>query len=468
VGRGGSSTISSGKLSGGADDPGGKSYGTFQFASKRGIGGSSVKAFVQRYYADDFQEPDPARPGRHKPMEPGTQTFDKKWGQVAKDESDLFRNNEHEFIYDTHFGPVADAVKSATGLDIATRSDALKNVLWSVAVQHGPPSDPKASAVALITRALSKWAKEDLTNKPTTDGKNGVKDDDLIKAIYDERGKKKEDGKMFYFPKADLSKRFKRERADALAAHAKEQSLADPPDLNKTALGQLSRNLGLIAAPVRVKPKELFVERGQRSFDFSGYDRDSERTREPSVPNRRSGVHIGRGYDLGRISKGQIEKDLRDVGLSERQVQAYAGAAGLRGDKAYEYLRSLNYSRFSTEARDLGLKGADMAAYIRECIPQRISLAQQKRLFEISYDRAEKNARGLFSNYDKLPKSAQPAVVDMVFDLGPEDLATKLPEFTKAVRDQRLEDAAGASKRNGAGALRNEATRQALLGLGPF
>jgi hypothetical protein len=460
VGRGGPETVSTGKLAGGVEDPGGKSYGSYQLASKRGIDGSSVLAFVKQYYPQDFREPDTSTPGEFKSLQPGTALFDRKWRELVKNQGDLFRNNEHEFVYETHYEPVARSVKELTGLDVEARGNALRNVVWSVAVQNGPPSDPRATGVRLIQEAVKKWGRKELAARPGQDGKGGVSDEELINAIYNERGKKKADGKMFYFPKADLSKRFRNERAEALAARRQEQ-LNEAPDLNKTKMGQFAKNLGIIAGPVRRKPKELFVDRGQRTFDFSGYDRPFETTRKPAVPNARSGVRIGRGYNLGRLTKQQIEKDLRAAGFSESQIKIFAGAAGLRGDKAREYLNSFNYSRLSGDAHKLGLQAATLSKYVSDNSPATITLEQQKKLFELSYAQAEQGVRSLFPGYDKFPAPAQEAVADMFFDLGAEGLSA-IPGFARAVSQQDWQMAALLSKRNGAGVAHNQAVRQML------
>src|SRR4051812_28733633 len=51
-------------------DKGGKSYGSYQLASKRGLGGSSAAAFVQEFYPEDFRVADPAKAGTFRSLEP--------------------------------------------------------------------------------------------------------------------------------------------------------------------------------------------------------------------------------------------------------------------------------------------------------------------------------------------------------------------------------------------------------------
>jgi hypothetical protein len=445
------------------EDKGGPSYGSYQLASKRGIDGSSVNAFVKQYYRDEFTDQDALLKGQSRLLDPiaDKERFDKKWKEVVKSDGDLFLNNEHQFIYDTHYLPVAREIKKRTGLDVDTRSEALRNVLWSVAVQNGPPSDPKATGVKLLEEALKKWDAKDLKARPGADGKGGVSDEDIINAIYDERSRKNDDGKMVYFPNLDLTSRFKRERGDAQAARSREKLDAEAADLNKTKLGELAKGVGIIAGPVRKKSPELFVDRGQPTFEFSGYDRDFSTTRKPAVPNNRSGVRIGRGYDLSRVTKDQALKDLRAAGLSDTQVEIFAKAAGLRGEDARKYLNSFNYARLYQEAKDKGLKGQELNQYTIDNSPNTITLPQQKKLFELSYARAEEEAKTkLFPDFDKYPAAAKEAITDMVFDRGADDLLENRLGFVTAVRDRNWASAADLSKRQGAGVARNEATKK--------
>lgn len=482
VGRGGPATISPGKFKrkdpatgvfakdkDGNDvytpDRGGPSYGSYQFASKVGIDGSTVKAFVARYYPEDFADLDARARGETRLLDPlaDKPRFDQKWAEVVRAEGDLFRNNEHEFIYETHYVPVARAVREQTGLDVEARGDALRNVLWSVAVQHGPPSDPRATGVQVFVAALKEWTREQLGARPGVRG--GVSDEDIINAVYDERGRTRDDGKMAYFPKHDLSPRFRRERANALVARARERVAAEAPDLNQTELGKLAKGVGIIAGPVRKKSPDLSVGRGQATFDLSGYDRDFNTTRTPSVPNRRSGVRLGRGYDLARVDRQQAEADLRAAGLSAGQVESLAGAAGLVGDAARRYLDGQNASRLSKEAQDKGLTGAERTRYVNDRVPKTITLAQQRKLFEVQYARAEADARErLFADLDRFPPAAREAVLDLVFDRGADELAKSFPKFVEAVRKKDWAAAAEAAKRNGAGVARNQMVRQKLLG----
>lgn len=186
-GGNGPATVSTGK-----GDPGGVSYGTYQLASKVG----RADEFVARYY-----------PAAFKGLKGGTPEFTAKWKELAAKDPKGLRANEHAFIKETHYDPQADKLKADLGLDVATRSAALRDVVWSTAVQHGPKTDVIVAAV-----------------KPLLKGKTiaDVTDEAIIRAVYAERGRKTAAGKLARFPRVSddwvpgLTKRFENELRDAL------------------------------------------------------------------------------------------------------------------------------------------------------------------------------------------------------------------------------------------------------------
>jgi hypothetical protein len=186
-GNRGPATVSSGK-----GDPGGVSYGTYQLASKVG----RADEFVKRYYPDEF-----------KGLKGGTDEFTKKWKELAEKDAKGLRTNEHVFIKETHYDPQVKKLERDLKLDVTKRSAALRDVVWSVAVQHGPGTNVIVTAV----KPLVKDAKlEDMT------------DEAIIRAIYTERGRKNKDGKLVHFRNVSddwipaLTKRFESELRDAL------------------------------------------------------------------------------------------------------------------------------------------------------------------------------------------------------------------------------------------------------------
>jgi peptidoglycan hydrolase-like protein with peptidoglycan-binding domain len=190
-----------GTVSTGRGDAGGVSYGSYQMTSKSN--GGTVKHFVS---GNNFKWKD-----SFIGLIPGEKEFTKVWQDIANKEKDAFHAAQHEFIKLTHYDPLINNIKiSNNGLDLNTHSNALKDVIWSTAVQHGPNNK-------IITNAL-----EHLKAKGQNDANGENFDEYLIGAIYDERGRKNSEGRLVYFSRNSLdvqkgvANRFISERADAL------------------------------------------------------------------------------------------------------------------------------------------------------------------------------------------------------------------------------------------------------------
>ena len=189
-----------GTVSTGSGDPGGVSYGSYQMATKTG----TVAQFVS---GADF-------PWRNdfKGLQPGTPAFTAKWKAIAAAETDRFQECQHDYIKKTHFDVLCAQTLSENGLDITKRRPALQDAVWSTAVQHG-------GKCAVIRRALANL---------NIDSSDSDFDKNLITAIYAERGRRRPDGKLAYFPSSSpnvqngVANRFKSELADALKMLANE------------------------------------------------------------------------------------------------------------------------------------------------------------------------------------------------------------------------------------------------------
>jgi murein DD-endopeptidase MepM/ murein hydrolase activator NlpD len=189
-----------GTVSTGAGDYGGVSYGSYQMASKMGV----PTRFVTQAgfpWLQDFAN-----------LTAGTAQFTAVWKRIAAEQTDAFQKAQHAYIKKTHYDLLVAKILSDDNLDVNTRSRALQDVVWSTAVQHG-------GATPIVHRACTtlscKQADPDY-------------DEQLIRAIYAERGRKKPDGTLAYFSRSSASvqtgvaNRFKSELQDALAMLAKE------------------------------------------------------------------------------------------------------------------------------------------------------------------------------------------------------------------------------------------------------
>lgn len=123
---GGVSTISTGD-----GDSGGVSYGTYQLATNTG----SVAYFVawltmRRDYGRDYG----IRLSYH---HPGSPEFSDEWLSIARKDPEGFAAMEDEYVKPQYYDAAA-TVAQERGLDTDTMPDALKCVLFSNAIQHGP------------------------------------------------------------------------------------------------------------------------------------------------------------------------------------------------------------------------------------------------------------------------------------------------------------------------------------------
>jgi hypothetical protein len=154
----------------------------------------------------------------------------------------------------------------------------------------------------------------------------------------------------------------------------------------------------LLLSALVADPNDFVVPRGQLTFDAEGNEGGRWHSRKPHVPSDNSGLTVGRGYDMKHRTAEQITKQLKEAGLSADAAKRYAGAVGLSGEKAREYMRSAD-------------------------LPE-ITPAQQKALFAITYAEIEASARKLSTSpevvkayglvdWDRL----HPAVRELVIDL---------------------------------------------------
>ncbi|WP_084609546.1 LysM peptidoglycan-binding domain-containing protein [Archangium violaceum] len=197
--RGGPGTVSSGQ-----GDHGGVSYGSYQFATNNG----SAQEFVNSLRT--------SHPDYHAALSghaPGTEAFSTAWRDLAARDPQGFDQAQHDYIQATHYDVAAAGIQRNTGIDLSTRSAALRDVAWSTAVQHGPGRADDIFATALAGR------------DPAT-----VTDEQLIQGIYAERGRRNGDGELAYFSsssadvQAGVAQRFVDEQATALGMLRQEQA----------------------------------------------------------------------------------------------------------------------------------------------------------------------------------------------------------------------------------------------------
>jgi hypothetical protein len=107
-------------ISTGRNDPGGKSYGPYQLASKTG----TLARYIQ---SSKFKN-------RFQGVEIASKEFDKIWLEICDEDPKGFALDQKQFIIRTHYLPAANHAHKA-GFNM--RNDAVQEAIYSMSVQHG-------------------------------------------------------------------------------------------------------------------------------------------------------------------------------------------------------------------------------------------------------------------------------------------------------------------------------------------
>ncbi len=178
-----------GTVSTGRGDAGGVSYGSYQLASQLGRPEEFLGQEGHRWALEFGQ------------AKSGTPVFSRIWKAIASREPEDFQSAQHAFIKRTHYDVQIAHVRKATGIDLDRWSNAVRDAVWSTAVQHGP-----------LTPIVVRVVRSDPAH-----------DRALLIALYAERGRRRPDGTLVHFStnsltvQAGVAARFKEELKDALA-----------------------------------------------------------------------------------------------------------------------------------------------------------------------------------------------------------------------------------------------------------
>lgn len=162
-------------------DLGGASYGSYQLTTSSGHAQTFANSFG----------------GALKGKKAGTGAFDAAWKAEASKNPKAFAQAQHNYIEKNHYAPAASRFQSTTGINLSSMPKAVKDMIWSIGVQHG------AGGAAKIFK-----------NSGVRQGMNAAS---IIKAVYNERMNVNR-----YFSSSPSSiknsvlSRFKRELSDAL------------------------------------------------------------------------------------------------------------------------------------------------------------------------------------------------------------------------------------------------------------
>ncbi|QGY40943.1 hypothetical protein GM415_12645 [Pseudodesulfovibrio cashew] len=153
----------------GYDRVGGTSYGKYQIASKPG----SMDRFLTYL---DAEAPELATRLRQAgPTDTGSKEggMPEAWKEIAAQQPERFEKLQHDFIATETYDPARNMIFKQTGLDFDNAPPALREVLWSTAVQHGP-----TGAARIFNKVIDRFVGQ------VSEGKFDAK---LIEGVYDTR-----------------------------------------------------------------------------------------------------------------------------------------------------------------------------------------------------------------------------------------------------------------------------------------
>jgi len=132
----------------GYDRTGGTSYGKFQIASRVGTMNRFLNFLSEREpaWAARLKSAGPANTGSTHGRMPA------EWARIAAEAPERFEALQTEFIRRDHYQPAREKIREQTGVDIETAKPALREALFSTAVQHGA-----AGAARIFGAAIDKF-----------------------------------------------------------------------------------------------------------------------------------------------------------------------------------------------------------------------------------------------------------------------------------------------------------------------
>jgi uncharacterized protein YcbK (DUF882 family) len=121
-----------------SNDPGGASYGSYQFASylpltmpngktRKGYAGSAMESYIASS----------SWSSRFTGLSPATSAWDSAWKQIATESSTDFETEQHAYIQAHFYNVMLNSLKRK-GLDLTGFGPGVQDLIWSTAVQFGP------------------------------------------------------------------------------------------------------------------------------------------------------------------------------------------------------------------------------------------------------------------------------------------------------------------------------------------
>lgn len=153
-----------GMISTPSGDRGGISYGSYQLATKTGTADAFVASPEAQRWVNEFRG-----------LKAGTDQFSARWRAIAAREPDAFEAAQKAYIQRSLYDSAVRKVAQATGYDLNSASEAIRQVTYSTAVQHGSSGGARVMIEA-VRRADQKSKRTDAAYSAA-----------LINATYDRR-----------------------------------------------------------------------------------------------------------------------------------------------------------------------------------------------------------------------------------------------------------------------------------------
>ncbi len=162
----------------------------------------------------------------------------------------------------------------------------------------------------------------------------------------------------------------------------------------------------------------LSVSQGQLTFDLEGDDNEDSPffSRSIHLPPGKSGVTIGRGYDMGQRTRQEVLGDLTAAGVPREQAEKLAEAADLSGNDVQVFYNANRNEPWATITRE------QQWALFENTYPQYVRQTRQAidqaRSWGIRFPDGTVKMQPAVRRFDDLPPAVQAVAVDMLYNVG--------------------------------------------------
>jgi hypothetical protein len=161
----------------GFDRTGGTSYGKFQISSRAGTMSRFLTFLSEQEpaWAERLRKSGPANTGSTKGKMPA------EWARIAAENPERFERLQTEFIKKDHYQPAREKIREMTGVDIESSKPAVREALFSTAVQHGA-----TGAARIFNEAIDKFLNKPEASQGAAVGAKSF-EQALVSEVYNKR-----------------------------------------------------------------------------------------------------------------------------------------------------------------------------------------------------------------------------------------------------------------------------------------